>query len=101
MVTGAGIEANLVPARCCGRAAVNLSSTEFELVLFLLRNRGRVVTRQQILSSVWGYKHDTATNNVDVYIGYLRKKLALPGGPVRSTRFAASAIAWAKRAEGK
>jgi len=82
VVSGAGIEANLVTRRVLREGEqVNLSSTEFDLVLYLLRHRGRVLTRQQILSSVWGYKHDTATNNVDVYIGYLRKKLALPGNP--------------------
>jgi DNA-binding response OmpR family regulator len=82
IVSGAGIEANLVNRRVLREGQpINLSSTEFDLVLFLLRHRGRVLTRQQILSSVWGYNHDTATNNVDVYIGYLRKKLALPGNP--------------------
>jgi DNA-binding response OmpR family regulator len=82
VVGGAGIEANLVTRRVLRDGhAINLSSTEFDLVLFLLRHRGRVVSRQQILSSVWGYKHETATNNVDVYIGYLRKKLDLPGNP--------------------
>ncbi len=82
VVSGAGIEADLVTRRVLRDGQpVNLSSTEFDLVLFLLRHRGRVLTRQQILSSVWGYQHDTATNNVDVYIGYLRKKLALPDNP--------------------
>src|SRR5487761_2203270 len=82
VVSGAGIEANLVTRRVMREGEqVNLSSTEFDLVLFLLRHRGRVLTRQEILSSVWGYRHDTATNNVDVYIGYLRKKLALPDKP--------------------
>ncbi len=82
VVRGAGIEADLVSRKVLrdGRQ-ISLSSTEFDLVLFLLRHRGRVVTRQQILSSVWGYEHDTATNNVDVYIGYLRKKLAAPDSP--------------------
>jgi DNA-binding response OmpR family regulator len=82
VISGAGIEANLVTRRVLRDGApVALSSTEFDLVLFLLRHRGRVLTRREILSSVWGYEHDTATNNVDVYIGYLRKKLALPGSP--------------------
>ncbi len=82
VVRGAGIEADLVTRKVLreGRQ-INLSSTEFDLVLFLLRHRGRVVTRQQILSSVWGYEHDTATNNVDVYVGYLRKKLSTPESP--------------------
>jgi two-component system copper resistance phosphate regulon response regulator CusR len=83
VVSGAGIEADLVTRKVIrGARQITLSSTEFDLVLFLLRHRGRVVTRQQILSSVWGYQHDTATNNVDVYIGYLRKKLSLPESPV-------------------
>ncbi len=82
VVSGAGIEADLVTRKVIrGARQITLSSTEFDLVLFLLRHRGRVVTRQQILSSVWGYQHDTATNNVDVYIGYLRKKLSLPESP--------------------
>ena len=82
VVSAAGIEADLVTRRVLREGKpVNLSSTEFDLVLFMLRNCGRVLSRPQILGSVWGYTHDTATNNVDVYIGYLRKKLALPGNP--------------------
>ena len=54
---------------------VLLSTTEFELLVYMLRHRGRVLTREQILSAVWGYEHDPATNIVDVYIGYLRRKL--------------------------
>jgi DNA-binding response OmpR family regulator len=60
---------------------VALSSTEFELLVHLLRNRGRVVSREEILSAVWGYEHDPATNIVDVYIGYLRRKLRRPDSP--------------------
>jgi len=60
---------------------VALSSTEFELLAHLLRNRGRVVSREEILSAVWGYQHDPATNIVDVYIGYLRRKLRRPDSP--------------------
>jgi DNA-binding response OmpR family regulator len=40
-----------------------------------------VLTREQILGSVWGYEHDPATNVVDVYIGYLRRKLGRRGDP--------------------
>jgi DNA-binding response OmpR family regulator len=60
---------------------VALSTTEFELLVFLMRNHGQVVSREQILSSVWGYEHDPATNVVDVYVGYLRRKLGRPGDP--------------------
>ncbi len=76
------IEVNLI-AREVRRAGepVRLSSTEFDLLVHLLRNRGRVLTREQILSSVWGYQHDPRTNIVNVYIGYLRRKLATPDNP--------------------
>jgi DNA-binding response OmpR family regulator len=76
------IEVNLI-AREVHRAGepVRLSSTEFDLLVHLLRNRGRVLTREQILSAVWGYEHDPQTNIVDVYIGYLRRKLSAPGNP--------------------
>jgi len=60
---------------------VALSTTEFELLAHLMRNHGRVVGREEILSAVWGYQHDPATNIVDVYIGYLRRKLRLPDSP--------------------
>jgi DNA-binding response OmpR family regulator len=54
---------------------IRLSSTEFELLVYLLSNRGRVLSREQILRAVWGYEHDPGTNVVDVYVGYLRRKL--------------------------
>jgi two-component system OmpR family response regulator len=61
--------------------SVQLSTTEFELLVYLLRHRGRVLSREQILSAVWGYQHDPATNIVDVYIGYLRRKLRQTDSP--------------------
>ncbi len=77
------IEVDLI-AREVRRAGepVRLSSTEFDLLVHLVRNRSRVLTREQILSTVWGYEHDPRTNIVDVYIGYLRRKLGTPGNPV-------------------
>ncbi len=60
---------------------IALSTTEYELLVYMLRNHGRVVGREEILSAVWGYQHDPATNIVDVYIGYLRRKLRLPDSP--------------------
>jgi DNA-binding response OmpR family regulator len=77
-----GIEVDLLSRRVRrgGQPAI-LSTTEFELLVYLMRHHGRVVTREQILSSVWGYQHDPATNVVDVYVGYLRRKLARPGDP--------------------
>ncbi|MEA2197849.1 MAG: two-component system, OmpR family, response regulator [Solirubrobacteraceae bacterium] len=58
-----------------GGERVRLSSTEFELLVYMVNNRGRVLTREQILRAVWGYEHDPGTNVVDVYVGYLRRKL--------------------------
>jgi two-component system, OmpR family, copper resistance phosphate regulon response regulator CusR len=70
------IEVDLLTRRVRrGGRQVALSTTEFELLVYLLRHAGQVVSREQILSSVWGYEHDPATNVVDVYVGYLRRKL--------------------------
>jgi DNA-binding response OmpR family regulator len=67
---------------------VYLSTTEFELLVYLVRNRGQVLSREQILRTVWGYDHDPTTNIVDVYIGYLRRKLARDdrGAPITTIR---------------
>jgi DNA-binding response OmpR family regulator len=81
-LSGEGIEVNLLTRKVRRDGeTVALSSTEFELLALLLRHRGQVVSREQILGSVWGYQHDPETNVVDVYIGYLRRKLALSGAP--------------------
>jgi DNA-binding response OmpR family regulator len=81
-LTGGDIEVDLVSRRVTRLGMeVQLSKTEFELLVFLLRHYGEVVAREQILSNVWRYEHDPATNVVDVYIGYLRRKLALPEHP--------------------
>jgi DNA-binding response OmpR family regulator len=77
-----GIEVNLIARKVRrGGEAVQLSTTEFELLVYLMRHRGQVRSREEILGAVWGYEHDPATNVVDVYIGYLRRKLARPGDP--------------------
>ncbi len=62
---------------------VALSATEFRLLEFLMRHPRQVVSRAQLLDHVWGYEHDPETNIVDVYIGYLRRKLNLRAGPLR------------------
>ncbi len=46
-----------------------------------MRNRAHVLSREQILRAVWGYSHDPGTNVVEVYIGYLRRKLRTAGRP--------------------
>jgi DNA-binding response OmpR family regulator len=59
---------------------VRLSTTEFELLSYLVRNQGQALSREQILRAVWGYEYDPGTNVVDVYVGYLRKKLRAAAG---------------------
>jgi two-component system response regulator MprA len=77
-----GIEVDLLTRRVRREGQpLTLSTTEFELLVFLMRHHRQVVSREQILSSVWGYEHDPATNVVDVYVGYLRRKLASSGEP--------------------
>jgi two-component system OmpR family response regulator len=60
--------------------AVFLSPREFALLEYLMRHPGEVVSRTRILEHVWDYNYGGASNVVDVYIGYLRKKLELPFG---------------------
>jgi DNA-binding response OmpR family regulator len=54
---------------------VDLSAREFALAEFLFRHAGQVLSREQLLSHVWGYDYDPRSNVVEVYISYLRKKL--------------------------
>ncbi len=54
---------------------VDLSAREFALTETFLRNPGQVLSREQLLSSVWGYDFDPGSNVVDVYVRYLRRKL--------------------------
>lgn len=54
---------------------VDLSAREFSLAETLIRHPGQVLSREQLLSRVWGYDFEPGSNVVDVYVGYLRKKL--------------------------
>jgi two-component system, OmpR family, response regulator len=63
-------------ARRPGRI-VELTPREFQLLDYLAKNHDRVVSRAAILSQVWGADSDVSDNTVDVYVGYLRKKLEL------------------------
>lgn len=58
-----------------GEREVDLSAREFALAETFLRHPGRVLTREQLLSQVWGYDFDPGSNVVDVYVRYLRRKL--------------------------
>jgi two-component system, OmpR family, response regulator len=61
-----------------GTKVVDLSPREFALLEFMARNAGRTVSRARIAEAVWNYHFDSETNVVDVYINYLRRKVA-PG----------------------
>ena len=54
---------------------INLSAKEYELLHYLLLNKGIVLSREKIENHIWNYDYEGGTNVVDVYIRYLRKKL--------------------------
>jgi len=62
-----------------GQRKVDLAPREYELLEFMARNPRRVLSRDLLLSRVWGQQAGVETNVVDVYIAYLRKKLEAPG----------------------
>jgi DNA-binding response OmpR family regulator len=71
-----------------GDSAVRLPEREADLLAYLMRHAGRVCTYAEILAAVWGYDHDPGTNVVQVYVGYLRRKLDRPGSeaPIETVR---------------
>lgn len=58
-----------------GKESIDLTKKEYDLLEYLLRNKGIVLTRDQIMENVWGYDYAGDTNVVDVYIRYLRSKM--------------------------
>ncbi len=64
---------------------IALTATEFDLLAYLMRRPGRVFSREQLLSEVWGYSSSAGTRTVDVHIAQLRSKLG-PASPVRTVR---------------
>ena len=60
----------------CGERSVRLSRKEFDICELLMRNRNLVLTKESLLVKIWGYESDAEDNNVEVYISFLRKKLA-------------------------
>ncbi|AQX56233.1 response regulator transcription factor [Priestia flexa] len=57
---------------------IELTPREFDLLIYLLKNQNQVLSREQLLTNVWGFDYYGDTNVVDVYIRYLRKKLDAP-----------------------
>ncbi len=76
VISAGGIDLDLRTRRATveGRS-VDLSAREFTMLETLLRHSGQVLSREQLLSHVWGYHHDPDTKVVEVYVGYLRRKL--------------------------
>jgi two-component system response regulator PrrA len=64
-----------------GTTDLDLTKREFHLLETLVRNQGIVLSRERLLELVWGYDFEVNTNVVDVFIGYLRRKLEAPDGP--------------------
>jgi two-component system, OmpR family, response regulator MprA len=64
-----------------GGTAIELTRTEFNLLELFLRNPRQVLTRSVIFERVWGYDFGFASNSLDVYIGYLRRKTEVDGKP--------------------
>jgi two-component system OmpR family response regulator len=63
-----------------GSAEIELTAREFALLELLMRRRGEVLTRREILDDVWDFGFDSDSNIVEVYVGYLRRKIDLPFG---------------------
>ena len=63
---------------------IRLTRREFELLLYLVQNKNRVIGRERLLESVWGYERDVETRSVDVHIGRLRAKLAGAGSQIET-----------------
>lgn len=71
-----------------GDHAIELTAKEFQLLEYLMRNAGHVLTRTQILDHVWGYNFDSFSNVVDIYVHYLRNKIdrGFPEPMIRTVR---------------
>ena len=59
----------------CGERRIRLSAKEFDVMRLLMQSRENVLPKELILARVWGYDSDAVENHVEVYVGFLRKKL--------------------------
>ena len=67
----------------CGGKTVRLSAREFDVIRFMFQSQNKVIPKETILARVWGYDSNAAENHVEVYVGFLRKKLVSIGSNVR------------------
>lgn len=66
----------------CGEKSVRLSAKEFDVMRFFLQSKNRVLSKEMILARVWGFDSDAVENHVEVYVGFLRKKLKSIGSTI-------------------
>lgn len=69
-----------------GKEQVLLTHKEFELLLYLLKNKGLVLSREKILDVIWDYGYEGETRTIDVHIGSLRQKLGICGDLIKTIR---------------
>ncbi len=69
----------------CGEKSIHLGFKEFEILRILLSSPKSIVQKEELLTKVWGYDSDAEDNNVEVYISFIRKKLAYLGSAVSVT----------------
>lgn len=67
----------------CGERSVRLSAREFDVMRLLLQSRGSILSKESILARVWGFDSNATENHVEVYVGFLRKKLTGIGSRLR------------------
>lgn len=67
----------------CGENRVRLSAREFDVMRYLLQNQRQNLSKEMILARVWGFDSNAVENHVEVYVGFLRKKLASIGSNIR------------------
>ncbi|MBO9553396.1 response regulator transcription factor [Cellulomonas sp.] len=81
-----GVEVDVAGRRVWADGAeVHLTALEFDLLAYLMRRPGRVLQREELLASVWGYGSAAGTRTVDVHVAQVRAKLG-PGAPIRTVR---------------
>ena len=69
----------------CGEKALRLSAREFDVMRLLMQSRERILSKEILLARVWGYESNAVENHVEVYVGFLRKKLRAIGSDIRIT----------------
>ena len=68
---------------CCGAERIRLSAREFDVMRLLMQNKEQILPKEVILSRVWGLESNAVENHVEVYVGFLRKKLKSIGSNLR------------------